>query len=261
VRYAVSSVAVIAFFLAIPYGARGQTEITLLVPGPMGRQLIPKLVAGFERETGDTVKITFAQGSRESAPWGTKQLVARGEGSDVSIMFAPFREALGSGNVLRDSATSIARLLLGVTVRKGAPKPDISTPAAVKKMLLEAKSVSIVTPAEGSLGGEAMEVFEKLGITEQMKPKIRAVEGSALAEKAVANGETDLFLGPQASDKLAPGVELVGALPPEVSTPVEAVGFVSTHARNPEGAKALLRFLKSPEAETAYKAAGMQPVN
>jgi len=249
------------WLLVNPYVAFAQTVITLLVPGPMGRQLMPQLVAGFESKSGDKVEITFAQGSRDSAPWGTKQLVARGEGSDVSIMFSPFPEALASGNVVRDSATALARILLGLTVRKGVSKPDISTAAAVKKTLIGAKSISIVDPAEGSLGGEAMEVLQELGIVEEMKLKIKAFESSALAEQAVANDETDLFLGPQVSDKLGPGVELAGSLPPEVSAPIEAVIFISTRAKDPEAAKALLEYLKSPEAEAAYKAAGMQPVN
>ena len=148
-------------------------------------------------------------------------------------------------------------------MRKGTPLPDISTPAAVKRMLLAAKSISIVDPSAGRLGGEAMEVLKKLGIVEQMQPKIKAVENSALAEAAVAKGETDLFLGPQLSDKLAAGVDVfvVGGLPRGASTPVDAVGFVSTHAIDPKAAKALLQYLKSPEAESFYKAAGMLPAH
>jgi len=130
-------------------------------------------------------------------------------------------------------------------------------------MLLAAKSISIVDPSAGRLGGEAMEVLKKLGIVEQMQPKIKAVENSALAEAAVAKGETDLFLGPQLSDKLAAGVDVfvVGGLPRGASTPVDAVGFVSTHAIDPKAAKALLQYLKSPEAESFYKAAGMLPAH
>ena len=262
-KYFLWSVVVAAFVLSNSSGARAQTDITLLAPGPIGREMLPRLVEGYETRTNNKVDITFAQGSRDSEPFGTKQLVAQGKGMDVSIMFAPFPEALASGNVVPNSATTLARLVLAVTVRKGTPLPDISTPAAVKQMLLAAKFISIVDPAEGSLGGEAMEVFKKLGIADQMRPKIKAVESSAVAEAAVAKGETDLFLGPQVSDKLAAGVEVVkvGGLPSGASTPVDVVGFISTHALDPKASRALLQYLKTPEAEAYYTAAGMLPAH
>jgi len=263
VKYLLWSVVVAAFLLSNSRGASAQTDITVLAPGPMGREMLPRLIEGFENRTNDKVDITFAQGSRDSEPFGTKQLVAQGKGLDVSIMFAPFPEALASGNIVSNSATTLARLVLAVTVRKGTPLPDISTPAAVKQMLLAAKFISIVDPSQGSLGGEAMEVLKKLGIADQMQPKIKAVENSALAETAVAKGETNLFLGPQLSDKLATGVDvvIVGGLPRGASTPVDVVAFVSTHALDPKASKALLQYLKTPEAEAYYKAAGMLPAH
>jgi molybdate transport system substrate-binding protein len=261
VKHFLRAVATVGILLGAACGAYAQSEITLLMPGPVGRDLVPKLVAGFENKTGNKVKVTFAQGSRDSAPWGTKQLVARGQALDVSVMFAPFPEALASGNIDPHSATTIARLVLALSVRKGAPKPDISTPAAVKKTLLAAKSISIVDPAQGTLGYQAMEALKKLGIAEQVKDKLKAVPGSGDAEAAVAKGETDLCLGPELSDRLDDGVDRVGGLPKGASTPVDIVGFVSTHAKDPKAAKALLEYLRSPEAEAAYKAAGMEPAH
>jgi molybdate transport system substrate-binding protein len=263
VKYLFWSVVVAAFLLGNSRVARAQTEITLLAPIPMGREMLPNLIEGFENRTNDKAEVTFAEDSRDSEPLGTKQLVAHGGDFDVSILFAPFREALASGNIIPTSATTLARLVLAVTVRKGASLPDISTPAAVKQMLLAAKSVSIVDPSQGSLGDEAVEVFRKLGVVDQMRPKIKAAENSALAEAAVATGETDLFLGPQYSDKLAAGLDvvIVGALPRAASTPVDVVGFVSSHAIDSKAAKMLLQYLKSPEAEAFYKAAGMLPAH
>ncbi len=254
-----SILAIAAVLLLSASGARAQTEITLLAPGPLGRETIDKLVANFEAKTGDKVKVTYGQGSRDTPPYGTRQLVARGQAQDVSIIFAPYPQAVNSGNVDRKTATTVARLLLGVTVKKGAPKPDISTPAALKKTLLAAKSIVIVDPAQGTLGGEAMDALKKLGIAEQVKPKMKIVEGSPVAEEMVAKGEAELFLGPQVSDRLREGVELVGGVPRSAATPVDAVGYVSTHAKDPKAAKALLAYLASPEAEAAYKAAGMLP--
>jgi molybdate transport system substrate-binding protein len=237
------------------YSARAQTEITLLVPSPMGRETMPQIVSGFESKTGNKVKITFAVGSRDVEPYGTKQMVAHGQTSDVSIMFAPFPEALASGNVDPRSATTLARLVLGISVRKGAPKPDISSAAALKRALLAAKAISIIDPTQGTLGHQATEVLEKLGITEEIKPKIKLGGASR-----VANGEAEIFIGPEVSDRIQDGIELVGPAPRDVATPVEIVGFISTHAKDPKLAAALLQFLKSPEAEAAYKAEGLLPV-
>jgi len=250
----------IALLLGSSCGARAQTEITLLAPGPI-RGPLDKVIPGFESKTGDKVKVTYGQGSRDTPPYGTRQLVARGQGLDVSIIFAPYPQAVASGNVDPKSATTLMRILLGVTVKKGAPKPDISTPAAVKKTLLAAKSIVIVDPAQGTLGGEAMDALKKLGLAEEVKPKMKIVEGSGQAEDAVAKGEVELFLGPQVSDTLREGVELVGGLPHAVSTPTDVVGYVSIKAKDPKAAKALLQYLKSPEAEAAYKAARMEPAH
>ena len=260
-KFWVSSIVVAALLLGNAYAPRGQTEITLLVPGPMGRETMDRLIAGFESKTGDNVKVTYGQGSRDTPPYGTRQLVARGQALDVSIIFAPYPPAVASGNVEPKSATSLARIVLGLTVQKGASKPDISTTAAVKRTLLAAKSIVIVDPSTGTLGGQAMDSLKKLGLVEQVKPKLKTVEGSQEAEGMVAKGEAELFIGPEVSDRLREGVDLVGALPQGASTPIDVVGYVSTKAKDPKAAKALLQYLASPEAEGAYKAARLEPAH
>jgi molybdate transport system substrate-binding protein len=190
-------------------------------------------------------------------------LVARGQANDVSIMFAPFPQALASGNIDPKSATKLCGIVLAVTVKTGAPVPDISSAAAVKKALLAAKTVAIVEPAQGTLGQEGGAMLSKLGIGDQLQGKIKAYPGSGQAEQAVANGEADIFLGPQASDKLpanvAASLVMVGSLPQDASTPVDVVGFVSSKASDPKAAKALLQAPKSAEAETAYKDFKLRP--
>jgi molybdate transport system substrate-binding protein len=261
VKFFVSTVVVAAVLLGNAYPARAQTEVTVLVPGPMGRETMDRLIAGFESKTGDKVKVTYGQGSRDTPPYGTRQLVARGQALDVSIIFAPYPPAVASGNVDPKSATTLARIVLGMSIQKGAPKPDISTAAALKRTLLAAKSIVIVDPATGTLGGQAMESLKKLGLVEQVKPKLKTVEGSQEAEAMVAKGDAELFIGPEVSDRLREGVDLVGALPRGASTPIEIVGYVSTKAKDPKAAKALLQYLASPEAEAAYKAARLEPAH
>lgn len=261
VKLLFSSLLVGVFLLGSAWVAHAQTEITALVPGPMGRETMDKLIADFEGKTGDKVKATYGQGSRETPPYGTRQLVARGQGLDISIIFAPYPQAVSSGNVDPKSATTLARIVLGLSVQKGAVKPDISTAAAVKQTLLAAKSIVIVDPTTGTLGGQAMEALKKLGLVEQVKPKLKTVEGSQEAEAMVAKGEAELFIGPEVSDRLREGVDLVGGLPRAASTPIDVVGYISTKAKDFKAAKMLLQYLASPQAEAAYKAARLEPAH
>ena len=115
-----------ALALGIASSARAQGEITLLAPGPI-KEPLDRLLAAFETKTGTKVKVTYGGG----VP--TRKQVAAGQGLDVDILFAPFPEVLKTGNIVPGSATVVARVRLALAVKKGAPKPDISTPAAVKK--------------------------------------------------------------------------------------------------------------------------------
>jgi molybdate transport system substrate-binding protein len=249
-----SSVAVIALGLGISSSARAQSEITLLSPNPI-MATIDKLVANFEARTGITVRVTYGTGV------STRKAVASGQALDVSLLFAPFPEALKTGNIVPSSATVIARLRLALAVRKGAPKPDISTPAALKRTLLDAKSITSVDPAQGSAGGIVLDALDKLGITDQVKPKIKWVQNAGIVQDSVAKGETEIALGPYLSEMRNPGLDVVGALPPEASTPVDITGFLSTSVKDPKAANALLTYLSSPEVAPVYEAAKIFPVH
>ena len=138
-------------------------------------------------------------------------------------------------------------------------KPDISTPDAVRKMLLAAKSVSIPDGARGAAAGVSFdETLRKLGITEQMRPTLKRVQGGTNAMVVLAKGEVEIgitFL----SEIHNPGVEVVGILPREISTPTGLAGFIHVNAKVPEAARALLQYLSSPEAAQVYRELGMQP--
>jgi len=249
-----SSIAVIALALGVSSSARAQSEITLLSPNPI-MTTIDKLVANFEAKTGITVKVTYGTGV------STRKTVASGQALDVSLLFAPFPEALKTGNIVPSSATVIARLRLALAVQKGAPKPDISTPAALKRTLLDAKSIISVDPAQGSAGGVVLEALEKLGITDQVKPKIKWVQNAGIVQDSVAKGETEIALGPYLSEMRNPGLDVVGVLPPEASTPVDITGFLSTSVKDSKAANALLAYLSSPEVAPVYEAAKIFPAH
>lgn len=252
-KHLISGMVVGALVLGISSNARAQGEITLLSPNPIERT-IDKLVADFEAKTGIHVKVTYGTGV------STRKTVASGQALDVSLLFAPFPEALQTGNIIRGSATVIARQRLAIAVKKGAPRPDISTVEAVKRTLLNAKSIISVDPEQGSVGGAALLALEKMGITEQVRPKIRWVPGGGVVQESVARGESEIALGPYLSDMRNPGLDVVGALPPEASTPIDITGFLSTSVKDPKAARALLDYLSSREAAPAYEAAKIFPV-
>jgi molybdate transport system substrate-binding protein len=245
------SFVVTVLLLGNSYGARAQGEISFLAPQPV-KESVEKLIPGFENKTGYKVKMTVGTGL------GTKQQVARGEAFDVPVILPPYAEALASGNVVARSATTLASLIIAAGVRKGAPKPDISTSEAVKRLLLDAKSISYVDPAMGSAGLPVVEMLKRLGLSEQMQPKIKIGATGGVVQNLVAKGEAEIcFL--YLSDMRNPGIDVVGPVPPQIASPTNLVGFVSTKAKDPVAAKALLDYLSSPGAEAVYKAEGMQP--
>ena len=238
--------------LGISDAARAQSEITLIAPGGI-RAAIEQLIPGFESKTGRKVKATFGSGG------GTRQQVAHGEAFDVPIVQPPYPEVIASGNVVVSSATPLATIAIGVAVKKGSPKPDLSTPEAVKRALLAAKSVSYPDGARGAAAGVSFdETLKKMGIAEQMQPKIKLAQGGAAAMAMVAKGDAEIGLT-FLSEMEDPGIDVVGPLPREISTPTSLVGFVSSHAKDPAAAKSLLEYLSSPGAAAAYQAHRMQP--
>jgi molybdate transport system substrate-binding protein len=247
------SVLALVLALGISSGARAQSEITLLSPNPI-KETVDKLVADFQAKTGAKVKITYGSGV------GTRKTVAEGGAQDVTLLFAPFDDALKTGNVLKSSATVVARLRLAIAVKKGAPKPDISTAAAVKRTLVNAKSIISVDPAQGSVGGAVLLALDKMNVAESVKQKIKWVPGGGEVQASVAKGETEIALGPYLSDMRNPGLDVVGALPPEAATPIDITGFLSTATKDPKSAKALLDYLASREAAPEWRAAKAFPI-
>ena len=232
--------------------ARG-AEVTLIAPGGI-RAAVEQMIPDFERATGHKVKATFGSGG------GTKERVIKGEPFDVPIVQPPLEPVIASGHVVAASETPLATVSMGVAVRTGAPKPDISTADAVRRLLVGSKAFAYPNAASGAAAGVSVdETLRKLGITEAMQPKIKLGQGGRGAMELVAKGEADIGLTFISEIITEPGVEVVGPLPRDISTPTALVGFVSAHSKEPEAAKALLRYLSSPEAAAVYRARGMEP--
>ncbi|HEX2384972.1 MAG TPA: molybdate ABC transporter substrate-binding protein [Candidatus Binatia bacterium] len=228
-------------------------EITLIAPGGI-RAALEELIPGFERATGHKVKATFGSGG------GTKERIVKGEPFDVPVAQPPLDPVIASGHVVAASETPLASVAIGLAVRAGAPKPDISTADAVKRLFLTAKAISYPNPASGAAAGVSLnETLEKLGVADEMKPKIKLAQGGRGAMQMLANGEVDYGLTFISEIITESGVEVVGPLPRDISTPTELVGFLSAHTKERDAAEALLRYLSSPDAHAIYRARGMQP--
>jgi molybdate transport system substrate-binding protein len=265
-RHGFAAVFVLALVAGSGASARAQTEITLLAVGPM-RAPTQKIVDNFQAKTGNKVKVTYGNGAE------TRRTVAKGQPLDVSLVIAPFPGALASGSIVLSSATPIVSILTAIAVPKGRPKPDISTPAAVKKALLAAKSIGYEDPDFTVAGQGPWEALNKLGIADQVAAKSQvelgpgaqgispsATNNAIKTSKRLENGDIDigiLMLSDMLPEK--DKYDIVGVLPRKICTPVAVVGFISTHASDPAAAKALLQYLASPEAAAIWKDAGYEP--
>jgi molybdate transport system substrate-binding protein len=261
--------AVVAIVLACGWAAvraQAQSEVTLLAVGPM-RAPTQKIITGFEAKTGRKVKVTYGNGVE------TRRMVAKGQPLDVSLIIAPFPGALTSGSIVLNSATPIASILTAIGVPKGRPKPDISTPDALKKALLAAKRIGYEDPDFTVAGQGPLEALTKLGIYEQVASKSEvelgpgaqgispeATRNTVKTATRLANGDIDigmLMLSDMLPEK--DKYDIVGVLPRNVTAPVAVVGFISAHASDPAGAKALLDYLASSDAQAIWKEAGYGP--
>jgi molybdate transport system substrate-binding protein len=179
-----------------------------------------------------------------------------GETVDVVILSASALDELTqAGRVVPGSRVDLARSGVGVAVRAGAPKPDISSAEAVKRALLAAKAIAYSTGPSGIyLAG----LFERMGIAGQLKPKLRRVQGEP-AGGVVARGEADLAF--QQVCELLPvaGIDFVGPLPPDIQTITTFSAGLCVGAKEPDAARELVRFLTAPAAAPVIRKKGMEP--
>src|ERR1035437_8461704 len=217
--------------------------------------VLSALVTGFERTMGHKLTIAYATAGV------LRDRINAGEAFDMAILPRPFMDPLTQGAIAPASATVFARSLVSVGVRAGAPKPDISTAEAFKRTMLAAKSISYADPAQGGGSGiNTASVIERLGITEEMKPKTKLVPGPESVD-LVAKGEAEIAIVNTTIILSKPGVELVGPLPKELQNTTDFVLFVGVgaSAKEPDAAKALIQYFQAPDAARIIKAKGMEP--
>ena len=211
----------------------------------------------FERSSGTKIVTTYG-GSMGSSPGTIPNRLARGEPADVVIMAAPALDDLvARGQVVAGSRVDLARSAIGMAVRAGAPKPDISSVDALKRALLDAKSIAYSASASGVY--LSTELFPSLGIADQMAAKTQRVESGPVAA-LVARGEAEI--GFQQISELRPvtGIEIVGPLPPGAQRVTVFSAGIATAAKQPDAAKRLIAFLASPATASAIRKSGMDPI-
>src|SRR3954470_7221760 len=222
-------------------------EIKLMCPAPM-RTTIVELVAQFERVSPHKVTIVHTP---------SRMIVERiqsGEAFDISILTAEATDALvKQGKVAR--RVDIARSSIGLGVRAGTPKPDVSSAEAVKRALLASKSFARNEGAES--GKHMLAVFDRLGITEQMKGKTKAMPvNTGYVAELVARGEADLAAQQMPELKAVPGIDAM-PLPSELQLIIVFSAGVSPAPAAPEAVNALVQFLSSPEAASVLQSRGL----
>ena len=210
----------------------------------------------FERASGHKLTIVFA-------PLGTAlKRIEVGETADVIVLPAQGIDKLvKDGNATGDVKT-VARSQVGVAVRKGTPKPDISSPEAFKQSMLAAKSIFIADPARGGIGTpHVLKVFERLGITDEMKRKAiyTKVAGRAGIEQALAETDANVSLNQLQEFAPVPGMEIVGPLPGDLALSTTFSAVVMTGSKNAAAAQALVSYLRTAESAVDIRGRGLEP--
>jgi molybdate transport system substrate-binding protein len=235
--------------LVLPPVAKA-AELKVLAGGSIAGPL-NELKSQFEQATGHKLTIHF-----DSTP-NLIKAVSSDAPFDLGVVPVDvFKDAAAKARFVSGPTTDIARVGYGVAVRAGAAKPDISTPEALKQTLIKAQSIATL-PASAA-GAYVLSVFERLGIGEAMKAKIKAQATPAEIPQAVAKGEAELgvFL---TNVLIAPGVELAGSFPADLQQELLFTAAVAQASKEADAAKALITFLTSPAATAVIKAKGMNP--
>ena len=220
-----------------------------------------ELGPAFERTSGHHL-VTTRGPSMGDSPEAIPTRLARGETADVVILDGGAADELARRGLVRaDTKVELARSMIGMVVRAGAAKPDISNVEAFRNTLLAAKSIAYSDSGSGTYLSTTL--FARLGVADQVAAKSRKVRGPPSGEPVaavVARGEAEIGFQQVSELIRVPGVTFVGSIPAELQPGFSFAGALTSAARQPEAAAALLRFLGSPEAAPEISKAGLTPV-
>jgi len=232
--------------LAIASGSARATEIVVLGAGAV-HEAFEDAAARWRASSGNDVKAAFM-------PMGSlRKRLAAHEPADIVIVPAEaLPELETAGIVAAGTRHDLGAVGLSAAVRKGAPAPDISTPQALRRTLLAAKSVTYIDPEVGTSGKHFDQVvLPRLGIADAVRAKAILGKGGSVADK-VASGEAEIGFQNTTELMIVPGATVVGPLPAELQKRTVYAGVVAAGAKNPQAARALLDYLVSPEGRRAF---------
>ncbi len=229
-------------------------EIKVLTAGAF-KPVITAILPEFEKQTGHKVTV------ENDTAGALAKRISGGEAFDLVVLTpGALAELTKTGKVVEGSTQSLARVAIGVAVKKGAALPDISTVAAFQSALLAARAVAYIDPAAGGSSGIYLtQLFEKMGIADRIKAKAVLVPGGLVAQRVV-NDQADIAIH-QISEILAvPGATLVGPIPAEIQNYTVYAGGLSAGARDAVAARALLESLAGSGAISVMRSLGLQSV-
>jgi len=245
-------VAMVLMAAGAPRGAAA-AEIKVLTAGAF-KQVLLVLVPDFEKQTGHKVIL-----ENDTVGALTKRIEG-GEAFDLAVLTpAAVNDLSTKGKFVAGSRTNLGRVGVGVVVKEGAPKPDISSVDAFKKTLLAAKSVAYIDPAAGGSSGIYVAgLLDKLGVAADVKPKAKLIPGGAVAEH-IARGEAEIGIHQISEILPVKGITLVGPLPADIQNYTVYAAGLGANGKESEAAKTLLKTLSGPAAADVLKSKGMEP--
>jgi molybdate transport system substrate-binding protein len=239
--------------LLVAVAAAPAAEINVMLTDALGtsfNELAPK----FARANGHTIHEVHGPSG------GLVRRLNAGEPADVIFINDSGIDELIKQGKLQPGRTDLTRTGIGIAVRKGAPKPDVSTPEALKRALLDARSIGYTNPAGGGLtAAPIIAMIEKFGIAAEMAPKTKLAAGGPTGRVStlVASGEAEIGMQMVSELLSNPELEVIGMLPPELQLITVYSAGITANAKEPDAARALVRFLATPEAAVVYKAKGL----
>jgi molybdate transport system substrate-binding protein len=237
-------------------GSASAAEVRVMISGGL-TAAYKALVPEFERTTGNKVVTAYGP-SMGTTVNAIPVRLERGEAADVLIMVGyALGDLVKQGKVVAGSQVDLVKSPIGVAVKAGAPKPDISSADALKRSLLAAKSIAYSDSASGVY--VSTEMFQRLGIADAMKDKAKKIPAEPVAG-VVARGDAEIGFQ-QISEMLpVPGVDIVGQLPPDLQKITVFSAGIATGSKEPDAGRALIKFLASPAASAAIIKSGMEPI-
>jgi molybdate transport system substrate-binding protein len=238
--------------LALAPAAAKAADVKILTAGAM-KAVVLELVPQFEKETGHKAVVD------NDTAGGLARRIQGGETFDLAVITpGVLNDLAGKGKVVGDTRANVARVGVGVVVKEGAAAPDVSNVDAFKKALLTAKTVAYIDPASGGSSGIYLTgLFDKLGIAADIKPKAKLKQGGYVAD-LIASGEAEIGLHQISEILPVKGVKLVGPLPAEIQNYTTYAAAVSADAKQPDAARAMIKLLTGPPADSVLKTRGME---